>query len=423
MLLGHAYLSNEAGPAMAADDVTIGGELMGNELIAIGKDDLGAIRLIGGRLGGALLLQGARISNPIGPALNAEGLAIDNSAVLDESFTASGKGSYGTVRLAGGRIDGQLILRGSLIVNTSGPAFNGYDLTIGSDAVFDRGFTAVGRGDLGTIRLLSGRIGGQISLSDASLSNLTGPALVADRLVVESNAYVGKGFKAVGSGERYTVRLNSVSIKGGLSIDASEIASLTSVSHRLLVNGLTYQRLYQTSWTDWLHILKSSTPEYAPQPYRQLASTTSAAGHDSDTKQILIAQRADQLDRAGLKPRDRLWGHFTWFTLGYGYQPWRALIGLLAVTAIITLMMAGPLGADGLSVKDDPDKNCALSDRIVLGIDTGVPLVTANISASCLPRANAAGRILSASSLTAQIAGWAFATLFVAGFTSAVRKT
>jgi hypothetical protein len=86
-------------------------------------------------------------------------------------------------------------------------------------------------------------------------------------------------------------------------------------------------------------------------------------------------------------------------------------------------MMALPVGARGLYVKDHPDQPCPRTDRIVLGVDTALPLVTTAVGTTCLSRPTRAGQVITVAGLTAQILGWAFATLFVAGFTGAVRKT
>jgi hypothetical protein len=88
-------------------------------------------------------------------------------------------------------------------------------------------------------------------------------------------------------------------------------------------------------------MLTHRTPSYAAQPYRQLAAATQAVGHDSDTRKVLIAQRRDQLKRKAITSlHERTWAKLTGLTLGYGYQPWRALIGLLVVVAAaVTLVI------------------------------------------------------------------------------------
>ena len=75
----------------------------------------------------------------------------------------------------------------------------------------------------------------------------------------------------------------------------------------------------------WLELLQDGTPDYAAQPYQQLAAGYRARGDDRHARQTLMAQRDDQLARTDPSWRERLWGWITKVTLGYGYQPWRAL--------------------------------------------------------------------------------------------------
>ncbi len=79
----------------------------------------------------------------------------------------------------------------------------------------------------------------------------------------------------------------------------------------------------------WLDLFLTATLAYAAKPYQQLASVYREAGHDRDVRQILIAQRQAQLDRSVLTGSEWLWARITGITLGYGYQPWRAMLFLL----------------------------------------------------------------------------------------------
>ena len=69
-------------------------------------DGNGAVRLIGGHIGGQLVLRGATITNVSGPALYADGLVVDSDAFLDGGFTATGSGADSAVRLTGVVIKG-----------------------------------------------------------------------------------------------------------------------------------------------------------------------------------------------------------------------------------------------------------------------------------------------------------------------------
>ncbi|GAB1645332.1 hypothetical protein KRMM14A1259_57550 [Krasilnikovia sp. MM14-A1259] len=53
----------------------------------------------------------------------------------------------------------------------------------------------------------------------------------------------------------------------------------------------------------------------------------------------------------------------------------------------------------------------------------GTPLLKTGASERCKPTATAVGQTVTVSGWTLQLIAWIFATLFVAGFTSAVRKT
>jgi hypothetical protein len=295
-------------------------------------------------------------------------------------------------------------------------------LQVGGDAFLDDGFNAAGYGPYGTVRLNSADIGGRLSLRRATLTGTNGPAMSAVGLVVRQSALLDDDFCASGDCHPATLQLSGCAIKGSLAIDVTRVTS-AAASCRLVVDGLSYQSLSAPEWGVWLDLLAKATPDYAAQPYRQLAAFVAARGHDSETRTVLMGQRDDQLRRAKLSTSSRLWGRFTHLTLGYGYQPWRSLIGLLLTTLLTAVLLASPVGAHGLEVKDKPAQACTVSDRVVLGVDIVLPLVTTSVAGTCLPNSSAYGRVVSFAGVIAQILGWAFATLFVAGFTGAVRKT
>ena len=104
---------------------------------------------------------------------------------------------------------------------------------------------------------------------------------------------------------------------------------------------------------------------YAAQPYQQLAAAYRNEGHDSDVRAILIAQRRDQIARGGLARTDLWWARFTGWLLGYGYQPWRALLylaGVLAVSVALTLPL-GPPAPAGAPARAPPRPRAARGGR------------------------------------------------------------
>ena len=84
-----------------------------------------------------------------------------------------------------------------------------------------------------------------------------------------------------------------------------------------------------------MRLLREATPAYRAQPYQQLDAVCRADGHDSEARAVLMQQRRDQLDRGALTRRgDRMWARLTGALLGFGYQPWRALLYLVGVLII-----------------------------------------------------------------------------------------
>jgi hypothetical protein len=424
-----AVLTNTAGPALQADTLVADHDAALGRLRATASTTGAAVRLRLARVGGRLsLTPDAVLANLAGPALDAEGLHVDGDTFL-AGLTATGHRGDGAVRLTGAHLGAQLSLTGAVLTNHSGPALVADGLFVGDSAVL-AGLRASGDSRDGAVRLMGARISGQLNLGTlldegaapvpTVLSNPAGPALAADGAVVEDDLVL-TGVQASGSGRSGTLRLAGTQVGGVLVGDLTAVNSATSREHRLSVEGLTYRGVPATGVPAWLDLLTHATPTYTAQPYRHLAAATAATGHDHQTRQVLITQRRDQLQRAARRPA-RLWGWITWWTLGYGYQPWRALVGL-AATSACAAMLSLWLGTWGLYLKDHPDQRCTPTDRVILGIDTALPIISTPTNATCLPRTtNVSGRWITTLGVTEQMTGWALSTLFVAGFTNAVRK-
>ncbi|GAA3068666.1 hypothetical protein GCM10010464_36080 [Pseudonocardia yunnanensis] len=441
---------NSTGPALYADRLQTDGDVHFFEgFTAEGAAGAGAICLFGARIGGQLTLQGATLRNPDGPAFVADRLQTDGDVHFIEGFTAEGAGENGAVRLPGARIGGQLALRGA-IRNTTGPALYADRLQTHGDAFLDTGFDAEGAGGDGALRMPGARIGGQLSLRGATVRNSDGPALRADGLQTDEDVYLDWSFTAEGAGDEGAVRLQGARIGGRLSLAGATVLSSSDERHRWEIGGLTYTGVprlaEERNRQAWLELLRSGTPRYAAQPYQQLAAAYRAEGHDSDVRAILIAQREDQIARGGLSRADRWWGRITGALLGYGYQPWRALLYLGAVLAVsVTLTVV--LGAYGALTRT-PDRPvaaapapqvataapapftalaeaqpCPLIERIGKGLDLGTPFLPRTMTTRCEPTSTVTGTALTLSAWLLQVAAWALAALFVAGFTGIVRRT
>ena len=215
-----------------------------------------------------------------------------------------------------------------------------------------------------------------------------------------------------------------------LLLDEAHIGQSADPRLRLRLEGLTYTGVPEPiSARDWLELLQHGTPRYTAQPYQQLAAGYRALGDERQARQILRAQRDDQLARACSSLCEWLWGKITKVTLGYGYQPWRALLFLTAVVAM-SCLLAIALGSHGALAQTSntatPGRPCTVIQQVSVGLDLNLPVGTSVARADCdltTDSASATAAWLTAVGWILRLLAWAFAALFIAGFTSAVRKT
>ena len=218
-----ARVTNGSGPALAAaglkvGDTTAGGACL-DGLIATGNHkSAAAVCLSGATINGGLSLRGAYLGNSEGPALAAEGITVQGDLLMSGAgrlFAAEGTGGHGTIRLhrasvsgqlsleralvvytapagdlagavclSGATISGNLVLRNATMVAAAGPALMAENLTVKGHAGYceehTERFTALGSSEAGAVCLPGAAITGQLSLCGAFLENDRGPALMAE---------------------------------------------------------------------------------------------------------------------------------------------------------------------------------------------------------------------------------------------------
>jgi len=428
--LSGARLENTTGPALDADGLQVDQSVfLRDGFIATSTSERGTIRLLSAHVGGQLNCSGARLENTTGPALNADHFQVDQDVLLYHGFTATSSSEQGTIRLLGARA-GALICSGARLENTTGPALEADHLQVDRDVALDSGFAATSASELGTIQLPGAHIGGVLYSGGGRLENTTGPALNATGLTVVQDVYLDDGFTATSAGGHTVLVLAGVRIGGTFHLDTDRVTHTAPAQGSLVeLDGLTYSGLPRpASRRRWLTLLREDTPGYAAQPYQHLAAAYRAAGHDRDARTILIAQRRDQNQRAGLARSERAWGRLTGVTLGYGYQPWRALLLLLATLASAVALSVigghhGGLARQPAITAAGAAGACTTIDQVGVGLDLGTPLIKTGARERCQPTSTAAGQTLTIAGWILQLLAWTFATLFVAGFTGAVRKT
>jgi hypothetical protein len=426
--LAGCRIGQRAEPPVDAARLTCGVlDLTGARII--GHAEGGAVRLRGAHIGWRLDCSGAELRNDSGPALSAGSLQVEESLFLRDGFTATGSGEDGAVDLITAHIGGALDCSGAELRNDSGPALSADKLQV-DQGLFLRGFTATGRGQYGAVDLLGAHIGGQLDCADAELHNDSGPALIGNGLQVDQDLALTGKFTATGGGANVVVDLTVARVGRTLIFDPARLEHTADPHRRLAADGLTYAGIpLHISARGWLDLLRNGTPDYAAQPYQQLAVGYRALGDERQAREILMAQRDDELARGDTHWPERLWGRITKVTLGYGYQPWRALLFLAAVV-VVSCVLAVVLGAHGALAQTDktatPGRSCTVVQQVSVGLDLNLPVGTSVARADCdltMDSASATAAWLSAVGWVLRLAAWVFAALFIAGFTTAVRKT
>jgi hypothetical protein len=429
----NAHLRSDSGPALSAEGLQVGLVVfLRRGFTATGTTDAGAIHLAGAHIGGSLECYGqVSLRNDSGPALSAFGLQVGQNIVLYHGFTATAAHTYGAVYLGRAHIDGNLDCRGAQLLNDSGPALSADSVQVGQTVLLNEGFTAKAAGAYGAVYLRGAHVGGSLDCDGAWLANDSGPALIADGVQVGQDMRLSNGFDATGGGAAAAVNLTGARVDGTLAFNQARLEHTTDPRRRLAVDGLTYTGVPQPISEDWLDLIRHGTPGYAAQPYQQLAAGYRALGDDRQARKILMAQRDDELHRTQPRPRwsERAWGKITKYTLGYGYQPWKALL-FLAGVLVLSCLLALVLGARGALAQTDktatPGRPCTVIQQLSVGLDLNLPVGTSVARAGCdltKDPASATAAWLAAIGWVLRVLAWVFAALFIAGFTSAVRKT
>lgn len=406
-------LVNRSGPALIADDLKVDGSLDLSRLRANADCDSAAVQLSGALIGGSLRADHADLANKSGPALAADNLRVNGSVFLRRSQCHGNHPAHAAVQLHGTHIADNLEFSGAAMSNESGSALTASGLQVDGTALFHQGFSAFGRSQP-AVDLTAARIGGGLDFGDSRILNPDGLALDLTSASVTWLCLPGDAICRSG-------------VKGDTSSWNSD--------GQIRLDGFIYLTLDPRGadldqWLLWLH---AYTPVYATQPYQQLAAVHRAAGNEAAARKVLIAQQADLLTRGQLGGRwARAWHRLKGLAVGYGYQSWRALIGLMIVVLLaVTLGLAaghiqtgtGRFAAAPTPASGRTGSACSIVQQIGLGLDMSLPAIHTGLSNECnLDTTTAAGQALTVIAWLLQGLAWALATLVIVGYTGLIRK-
>jgi hypothetical protein len=473
---GARLTRDENGYALAALGLKTGGDL----LLDQGFTAEGAVLLTDAVIGGGLRCSGAHLNaaDDSGNALVATRVKAanvwldtwpgeDKAEGGDQPFTAAG-----TVQLGGADISGALTCSGArLTAARNGNALVADLAKIGGDTCLDTGFTAVG-----SVQFTSAHVDGSLRLDGAKLAAAAGKvALDATGAQITRELVWAPSEPVLG-----TVRLEDAQV-GQLEDDWKGDRAASGYWPRadqglLELDGFTYSRAGQATASleqrlTWIGSLPAPDPPrgmftklwaairhpdtagqarrhmrdwrtarkrfgFTPQPYEQLATVYQQAGHDSEARAVAIARRRD-FRRYGTITRRRAAGN--WLldkTIQYGYQTWRAVLGIVVLYVVIFLLFWYAQHRAGLMVPAQsiaglpatPDAaHCTAYYPCYYpagyAIDTVIPLVNVHQASNWAPDGSRPfGWLWVYASWAGIVLGWALATLAVAGYTGLVRS-
>ena len=320
-LKGMAGDGGGIGPAFNADRVEVGGGMFCDEMSTEGE-----VRLLGSGLAGQLSLDDARLKGMagdgggIGPALNADGAEVNGGLFCDRLSTE------GEVRLLGAKVGGQISLDGARLKGMAGdgggigPAFNADGLEV-SGAVLARAISTEGE-----LRLVGAKVDGQLAVVDASLNSsdpnrdcLTLTGVTVDELILVFAKVEGA--------------VNLTDTKTRSLWDAEGGKFVGKLPDTLKLQGLRYESLREplsaAQRLEWIE--RSQRQQHYPGVYSELADAYRRIGRRADAREVGVAnERRGREDGALFK---RVWSYVLWKSVRYGYENWRAAVGLVMVIA------------------------------------------------------------------------------------------
>ncbi|MCR3747495.1 hypothetical protein LX88_001433 [Lentzea californiensis] len=387
-------------------------------------------------IGGELNLRKAVVVSESGVALIAYNGKVGADIELTDAFVKSS--DMLAVQLFDAKAS-SLRMNGAVLRGTSALCLDG--ATFAQDVLLGDGFDA--RSTVDTITMIDTRIGAALLISGSVRSHREQPVVlhrtkVGARVTITyaqidtnsdlaaldltdstvNGALLLHATTLINRGSGYKLDLTGAKVSNQLCLGESDLIANDDFTVRL--DGLTYPNKPDDPDV-WLRMLRDHTLFYEAQPYQQLAAVHRAAGHEHDARKALIAQQNDL--RQDGDPGNKLWHWFLGVTLGYGYQPSRAVTGLL-VTFLLAIGLVWTVGEFGglTPAKDRPADSCSPVNRISLAADLAIPLVKLGGTPRCELANGAAGQWATGAGWVVQILGWSFATLSVAGFTGLVRK-
>jgi len=220
-------------------------------------------------------------------------------------------GDFGPVSLMRARIDGSLDLTGARIFDAGEDTVNLIEANVAGDVLFHDGFTTDG-----IVYARLAKIGHDLSFHGVEFKG--DGEFDAERAVVEGTFY----WVEVQHTPTTVLDLEDARVGSIWDDEASWPAP-----GNLNLNGFVYDDIAggPSDGPSRLRWLALQPPEYHPQPFRQLAKVLGEMGRDDGATQVRIAKELAQRRFGHESLPQRAWSLMMQYTIGFGYEPLRAL--------------------------------------------------------------------------------------------------
>lgn len=356
------------GRSISADGMTVGQDLQAEMM-----ESYGEISMRGAQIGVSLSLRGSRLSNPFGRrALNAPQLTVERTLYM----TAAG-------------------LTGSPLAPVTTPPYGIVDTPTHGTRI--RHFQCEGG-----IRLDDGRFGDAVDFYQARFLMEPGQELSLRRIQTPELRFLGE-----------RPQRGRVVLSGAKVVNLVDRATSWPGPGGLTMAGFGYETLIPRGafpLAQRLEWVAAATPEYAPEPYEQLAAALRASGEDSDARAVLLAKqrrRRETLPLAG-----KLWGYLQDWTVAYGYKPGRAAVWMAVLWALGAFLFSRNPPAE-LHPGESPHWN-----PVLYALDLLLPVIDLGQDGYWKPQ----GRFQWAAA-TLILLGWILATTVAAGASRLLRRS
>jgi hypothetical protein len=239
----------------------------------------------------------------------------------DASFL---NGDFGPLSFLRAKIDGTLDFSGARVLNVADDAVNIVEANIDGDVLFHDGFITDG-----IVYARLAKIGHDLSFHGAEFRG--DGQLDAERATIGGTLY----WVNVTHTPRTVLDLEDVHAGAIWDDEASWPAP-----GNLDLNGFVYGDIAggPSDGPTRLRWLSLQPPEYHPQPYRQLAKVLGEMGRDDGAIQVRIAKEIAQRRFGHETLPQRAWSLILQYTIGFGYQPLRALWWIAGFVGLGTLL-------------------------------------------------------------------------------------